>query len=545
MPRPVVLVVDDEKSVREAIKARLQVNNFHVLLATDPETAREQLEENFVTLAIVDLRLRDPNDPADRSGQELAIELTQTLVLDLPVIILTAYRDLESVNAALQQTAAGHFVIVVAKQKGAAWIEEVKKAKERSPINVGLQISRPQLRQHIKQMETATAHKRAKKEQLTVRDMEELLRRLFRNENTSLRLQSLLPGRSDSGIVLVEPSYEEEVIGALLVVKYGERESIKREADNYQRYVEPYILPRATVQIGSPAYTREWGAIKYMFVGASEAVPTHFESWFKDPHISRAQLTSAVRELFDECCQSWYRGVREWNQDATNLREIYREELELEKEGRPQRLEVAVRAALTGRHQAVAFSSKGAEIEVRLGQGKVETLPNPLIYFQASHSFFPSPSYTAITHGDLHARNILVDSQGHPWLIDFFRTGWGHALRDAAELESVVKFELLDHKESLLNTLKFEAALINAAYLEHARPGSLSKSLDRVWAVVREIRSRIAHIFGSEIMPEYRAALFFYALRELSRHPDDSPTLFNRRAHALYLAALIAKHLRG
>jgi len=40
-----------------------------------------------------------------------------------------------------------------------------------------------------------------------------------------------------------------------------------------------------------------------------------------------------------------------------------------------------------------------------------------------------------VIHGDLHADNLLVDSNGHSWAIDFERTGEGHILGDFVELE--------------------------------------------------------------------------------------------------------------
>jgi len=50
----------------------------------------------------------------------------------------------------------------------------------------------------------------------------------------------------------------------------------------------------------------------------------------------------------------------------------------------------------------------------------------------------------SITHGDLNGKNILVDENGHPWLIDFFRTGPEHVLRDFVELEADIKFNYLE-----------------------------------------------------------------------------------------------------
>lgn len=540
--RPIVLVVDDEPSVRETIGRRLKTRGYSVLLASDPEMARKLLENHFINLAIIDLRLRNPEDSNDRSGQELALEFTESLVPGLPTILLTAYRDMESLSAALQSAVTGLPIKVAIKQNGLTWLQDVEDLMVRSPINTGLRINHGALNQLIR--------RRKFQRKMTAREMEELLRRLFRIESvSSLHLQDLVPGRSGSGIILVRPRYEEEVEGATLVIKYGTRDNVKLEDSNYRRFVEPYILPRATVQIGTPAYTQRWGALRFLFVGSSDAVPEDFETYFANSRTTLKQLRSTMRDVFSVCCQGWYRGVRRWTPEDSGLRDQYVARLELDDPKRLGRINEAVREVLKGRpRQPVQFKSDPSRLQVLLGETERESLPDPVAYFYDAASSFPAPTLMAITHGDLHVRNIIVDSQGHPWLIDFFRTGWGHAFRDAAELESVVKFKLLDHRENLRNLLAFERALINAPALNQLPPISLPKSFDRPFGVVREIRKQIATVGGPKVMQEYRAALYFYALKELGRHRSadvDDVMFFSRRAHALYSAARIVAHLAG
>ncbi len=45
-------------------------------------------------------------------------------------------------------------------------------------------------------------------------------------------------------------------------------------------------------------------------------------------------------------------------------------------------------------------------------------------------------TYEAVTHGDLHGDNLLIDSRKNAWVIDFERSGEGHVLQDFIELES-------------------------------------------------------------------------------------------------------------
>ena len=68
---------------------------------------------------------------------------------------------------------------------------------------------------------------------------------------------------------------------------------------------------------------------------------------------------------------------------------------------------------------------------------------NPVRWFQQNRRW-PTSLYTCYTHGDLHSQNILLDDNGQAWLIDFYRTGAGHILRDLIELETDIKFNLLD-----------------------------------------------------------------------------------------------------
>ena len=70
--------------------------------------------------------------------------------------------------------------------------------------------------------------------------------------------------------------------------------------------------------------------------------------------------------------------------------------------------------------------------------------PSPLEFLRSSRAKFPIPRFECRTHGDLNSRNMFVDKDNKVWLIDFFKTKWGPLLRDFGELESVIKFELID-----------------------------------------------------------------------------------------------------
>src|SRR5439155_5693507 len=86
------------------------------------------------------------------------------------------------------------------------------------------------------------------------------------------------------------------------------------------------------------------------------------------------------------------------------------------------------------------------------------TFTNPLVVMTELSPV--RPTYTCITHGDFNQHNLLVDSTGHMWMIDFQGTGQGHILRDVSMLDSVVRFQLLAAKEATLKErLQMEEAL--------------------------------------------------------------------------------------
>jgi hypothetical protein len=144
-------------------------------------------------------------------------------------------------------------------------------------------------------------------------------------------------------------------------------------------------------------------------------------------------------------------------------------------------------------------------------------------------------------HGDLHSQNILVDGDGKFWLIDFARAAESHALRDFAELESDIKFNLLQ-VISLPTLLEFEQALLSAVTFADA-PLDLdfnNADLTKAYSVVIALRQIAANHLGlSGDMREYYQALLFHTINMVRlRHIK-----VEKKNHALLAAALICQRL--
>ncbi len=102
MSKQSVLIVDDERDIRELLTITLGRMDLHVDAASNVAEARQLLEENTYDLCFTDMRL------PDGSGQEL-IELIAERYADMPVAMITAYGN---VDAAVDALKAGAFDFV-------------------------------------------------------------------------------------------------------------------------------------------------------------------------------------------------------------------------------------------------------------------------------------------------------------------------------------------------------------------------------------------------------------------------------------------------
>lgn len=93
-----ILVVDDDSSLLELLKMRLESANYEVTAAAKEEEAIEAAKGQIFDLSIVDLRL------AQKDGISLMEEL-HLIVPDMPVIILTAHGSIESAVEAMKRGA--------------------------------------------------------------------------------------------------------------------------------------------------------------------------------------------------------------------------------------------------------------------------------------------------------------------------------------------------------------------------------------------------------------------------------------------------------
>ena len=93
--RPLVLVVDDEKSIRETVALFLKADNYRVATAASGAEAIASVQQEMPDIVLLDLAMPDMN------GVEV-LKALHRMDPDLPVVIVTAYPDSEMMSQAMQ-----------------------------------------------------------------------------------------------------------------------------------------------------------------------------------------------------------------------------------------------------------------------------------------------------------------------------------------------------------------------------------------------------------------------------------------------------------
>lgn len=96
--RSTILIVDDEKNIREGLAEVFGLEGYEALTASDGQEAIRLLDERYIDLVITDLRMPKV------SGAELLHHIKQRWQ-NIPVIIITAHGDIHDAVAAMQDGA--------------------------------------------------------------------------------------------------------------------------------------------------------------------------------------------------------------------------------------------------------------------------------------------------------------------------------------------------------------------------------------------------------------------------------------------------------
>jgi CheY-like chemotaxis protein len=523
-----VLVLDDDPEWQNILTRLLTGAGYRVDTADSREKARLFLHDSFYHLAIFDMSLV-ANEANNTEGLQLLGELNEEGHQGgMEIMMISAYGTKEHLREAFKQYRVADFQDKYEFDE-TAFGEQVRKILAAS-VNLDLDLHwelRGQPEHVVLNLEISGERvKRDTPLQLRIfEELDDLLCRLFHRAQ-SLLVRPLTAGMSGSGVLRATPFYN---AGAAqpVVVKFGSSANIRRENENFKEHTQRFIGGRSTTVIDT-RYTTHLGGIIYSLLGSMGDKIESFSNFYSNADIS--QIKETLTRLFDETCGAWYA-----NPGLLQLRDLTNEYREL--------------LGFTDENLTQAFSHlKGVQGKRQLYFETLGTRPftNPIVV--SAERQFKRPTYVCITHGDLNGENILVDDSGHPWLIDFECTGRGHVLRDIAELDTVVRFQLLQAEQaSLSERLQMEEMLSSAKHLsdinhmaDRFQPTNAALAKSYATSVcLRMIACKMMSKNPNADLDEYHIALFYYsmnAIRFLSWRGI-------QRQHALLSASLLADQL--
>jgi CheY-like chemotaxis protein/thiamine kinase-like enzyme len=526
---PRILIVDNDPRTRESLQA-LMVHWGYIPVIADGEgdslikDAKQKARDQRCHLALVDMRLIDDFDMNDRSGLDLVQELKPALS-----IVTSAYGDEEVASESLEEKGASAFV---GKQRGPKVLKEklekvlltvcaVKKDLYIEPLEVMHQITGTMFKGEDIQFSDQVA---------------DILSRLFPDAR-GLHIEKLGKDHESSYISTVprpksvilkvyERIGEDEMQPVL--VKLARAEKIDKEVSRYKSFIRRQLVGLYTANLEDSTCAWDIGGAIYSYFGDAEVIP--FSQFFQKEGIEN--IHRCLKHFFTTTWSAHYRKVKKVIN--TSLFDLYCQVWGTE-----------------WYERALSFCDLDMNLLLGQGQWKVVNTLNPIKWLK-EHVVENNSNdldqinkvFVAVTHGDLHGDNMLIDENNIAWVIDFERTGEGHVLQDFVELESdiIIRLNCLDE-----NFLDFYQLCLAITKYEKIQPpmeseiAFIDKEIQKALLTVSIIRSLALEITNVSNFREYLFGLLFNSIFRATITPDKPLTENQKRA--LVLASIICRRL--
>ena len=520
---PRILLVENDMRVRESYEFLLKFWGYYPILAIGEgqslmKDAIVKAKKYHCILALIDLRLIDDFDEEDTSGLKLAGEIGP-----IRSIILSGYPNQRILREILDKHKEIPFLSKAdaperIKQTLDTEVGKVSACKRRlkiEPSDLLDEITRTTFGRVIGEYQDQVADILA---QLMPGATHLKIDKL--DSSLSQSRASTVPRPQSVVLRVFEEDYEP------VVVKLARARKIEDEVERYEKFISRKVSGYFAARLERSATLWDIGGARYSYIGEFD-VKTF--SCFYEEH--------PIEDIRD-CLNSFF--MVSWGKHYERAQEILNVSLfDVYNETWGNWYEKSVRN----------FSTEG----LWMPEGDLEQfqLPNPIAWFKSRIAENRDTDFSivdttrkAITHGDLHGDNLLVDSQKNAWVIDFERAGYGHALQDFIELEADILNRLETHSGDLRYYYKMctmvarpnQIGPLEANDVEISDPG-IQKTLQTV-SLVRSLALKCTGIHDAR---QYLLGLLFNTIFRATINKNEK--FRDRQRRALMLAGIFCHRL--
>ncbi|MBM3272525.1 response regulator [Candidatus Kaiserbacteria bacterium] len=543
MPNQRILLADNDPEFLNTCAEFLVSAGYKVVKAPDLEGARRVLEESWVHLAILDLRLINDEDEKDMSGLVLASESTSPV----PKIMLTKYQTWEAVRESLGPVirdtppAAGF----VAKQEG---LEELLRCVRRTftkriHFNWNLAIkwneTHPLSFSHL----ASLIQPSLQGDRLADRagELKDLFRRLF-YEKSQITIERLLWQRGGRVALTVFTFAPDKPFESFVVV-CGPSAHINDDIERYRKYAPTALETTSTATLcvlENKAETTHFAA--YTLAGIPlESIQTLAEFYRTNPERKSLQ---AVAASLQATFVAWHKNQRVPPEHEATESRLYREKISLEELGQTgfeERINTLQGEAAA---HGLALDLAGERLKLQLVGGQTLSYQNPLSYL-----FGPTLDNTAsvacvITPGTLTTNSILVVPGDRAWLTDFSDVGPAPICWSFVALEAAIRFGLVE-SDDLLQLHEMERRLTEADKLGQLDTRDVDKPIRLALQSIELVRRAASELAGRDARSYHMGLLFQAASRVATFQPGVRRTRREVVAalHVLLAASMICERV--